>query len=428
MPYSSIIKEITENIAMGDLDDALGQIKVVESWAQNNETLLHALYYKSKIDLINSNFNMALNRAEKCVQLSKELNLDTLTAKALALEAFASMSLGKLDEAFNHLSQAENILSLSDDSGTYEDRTLNNIAGNIYNTKAMIYWKSGELTKALKWHEKALTYRKLLSKKLEVAISLSNIGTVYRDLNEYDKALEYYQRAYEIKATLQNKRSQSRVLFYIIHSALISQNLDIVEKYFPKLDALSHESNEFIQLNCKMGNALILKNHKRLRQKMEAEKIFSDIVNSEMINPHLTLLAMKHLCEIYLDEYKLYDEPKVFDIVVDLVDRMKRVSENIGMFSNLIVALVLQSKLHLLTGHLDKASELLDEAATISEEKKLIKLIQEVKNEKEVLESTFTDWKDKVQSNEDLHQRMKKIEIMKYLNYAQQISQIKFNE
>ena len=53
MPYSSIIKEITENIAMGDLDDALDQIKVVEGWAQNDETLLHALYYKSKIDLIN---------------------------------------------------------------------------------------------------------------------------------------------------------------------------------------------------------------------------------------------------------------------------------------------------------------------------------------------------------------------------------------
>ena len=44
------------------------------------------------------------------------------------------------------------------------------------------------------------------------------------------------------------------------------------------------------------------------------------------------------------------------------------------------------------------------------------------------LESTFTNWKDKVQSNEDLHKRMKKIEIMKYLNYAQQISEIKFNE
>ena len=107
---------------------------------------------------------------------------------------------------------------------------------------------------------------------------------------------------------------------------------------------------------------------------------------------------------------------------------MKRVSKNIGLFSNLIVALVLQSKLHLLNGHLDKASELLDEAENISEEKKLIKLIQEVKNEKQVLESTYTGWKDKLYSNEDLHQRMKKTEIMKYLNYAQQISEIKFNE
>jgi hypothetical protein len=161
---------------------------------------------------------------------------------------------------------------------------------------------------------------------------------------------------------------------------------------------------------------------------MEAEKIFSDIVNSEMINPRLSLLAMKHLCEIYLDEYQLYNEPEVLDFVVKLVDRMKRVSENIGMFANLIVALVLQSKLYLLTGHLDKASELLDESENISGHKKLIKLIQEVKNEKQMLESTYTSWKDKVYSNEDLHQRMKKTEIMKYLNYAQQISEIKFNE
>ncbi|MHA2275454.1 MAG: tetratricopeptide repeat protein [Candidatus Kariarchaeaceae archaeon] len=428
MPYSSIIKEITENIARGKLDEALSKIKIIIEGTENQETYFHALYYESKIDLINSDFHNALDKTKRCLKIAEKEKFHILTAKALSLQAFASMSLGKLDDSFSQLATAEVQLEKSQTINEYDTTTLNNIFGNIYNTKALIHWKKGDLMNALEWHEKALSYRTQLPKKLEVAISLANIGTVYRDLFEYEQALEYYQAAYKIKKNLGNKRSISRILFYIIHTAVLNNNHEVIEKYHPILKSLSTESNEFIRLNCRMADALILKNHKRLRQKMESEKIFSQIVEKELINPHLTLLAMKHLCEIYLDEFNLYGEEEVLNAVNELLNGIKRITEDIGLFSNYIVALILQSKLNLLKGELDKASELLEEAETISKENNLVKRIQEVKHEKEMFETTYKGWKDKVFTSDNIHQRMQKSEIMKYITYAQQVSGIKFNE
>ncbi len=67
-----------------------------------------------------------------------------------------------------------------------------------YNNLGVIYTDMNDLNKALEYHLKALDLREKHLDEADVAFSCSNISLVYRDMGDYDKALEYNQRALEI--------------------------------------------------------------------------------------------------------------------------------------------------------------------------------------------------------------------------------------
>ena len=67
-----------------------------------------------------------------------------------------------------------------------------------YNNLGVIYTDLNDLNKALEYHLKALDLREKHLDEADVAFSCSNISLVYRDMGDYDKALEYNQRALEI--------------------------------------------------------------------------------------------------------------------------------------------------------------------------------------------------------------------------------------
>ena len=84
----------------------------------------------------------------------------------------------------------------------------NEIYAFPYNFIGVVYWKLGEYDKALEFYNKALEIRKevLGEKHTDTAMSYNNIGAVYENLGDYDKALEYYFKALEIyKAVLGEK-------------------------------------------------------------------------------------------------------------------------------------------------------------------------------------------------------------------------------
>lgn len=69
-----------------------------------------------------------------------------------------------------------------------------------YNNIGAIYDDLGDYDKALEFHNKALEIRKdvLEENHPDTAASYNNIGIVYDELGDYDKALEYHNKALEI--------------------------------------------------------------------------------------------------------------------------------------------------------------------------------------------------------------------------------------
>ncbi len=65
------------------------------------------------------------------------------------------------------------------------------VSATLYNEIALCFYDKGEYRKAEEYHLQALNIRKRLELSNHVALSNNNLGNVYLQLGDYDKALEY---------------------------------------------------------------------------------------------------------------------------------------------------------------------------------------------------------------------------------------------
>jgi len=70
---------------------------------------------------------------------------------------------------------------------------------SIYNNVGAIYWNKGEIEKALEYYFLSLRLREDINDKNGIATSYNNIGSLYKDQGEIEKALEYYFLCLKIK-------------------------------------------------------------------------------------------------------------------------------------------------------------------------------------------------------------------------------------
>ena len=100
-----------------------------------------------------------------------------------------------------------------------ETNGQNETTADAYNNIGVVYNDLGDYDKALEHHNKALEIQKdvLGEKHRDTASSYNNIGCVYDNMGDYDKALEYHNKALEItKEVLGEKHADTAISFYNI--------------------------------------------------------------------------------------------------------------------------------------------------------------------------------------------------------------------
>jgi tetratricopeptide (TPR) repeat protein len=76
--------------------------------------------------------------------------------------------------------------------------------GRSLNTLGAAYWIKGDHETALKYYFQALEYCKSERMKEWESTILGNIGIIYTDRKEYDRALQYLHRALSMKSALKD--------------------------------------------------------------------------------------------------------------------------------------------------------------------------------------------------------------------------------
>ena len=77
-----------------------------------------------------------------------------------------------------------------------------------YNGMGIISRREGKYPEALTFYQKCLKIESVINTK-EVGITLMNIGVIYREMKEYDKALDYVNQALDLAIKYKNKESYS---------------------------------------------------------------------------------------------------------------------------------------------------------------------------------------------------------------------------
>jgi len=369
-----------------------------------------------------------LDKATECYQKSmaiyEELNDKIGISKVLNNLANISSSRGELDEALSYHEQSleikERIASKHDiASSLINIGVIHRFKGNLdkateYYSKSLaiqenlsigpefalalhnlgeVYSIKGELDSALEFYQRSLLIYDAMGAKEGIALALGNIGDIQRRKGNHEIAFEYYQRSLGISEPMGNTRLIAVVLSELIELALDNNDLNLAKEYLTKLehtDAIS--DNIAINQRYRIGNALILKDSPRTRDRVKAEEILEQLVEEDVVDQTVTIAAMIHLCDLLLIELKATRAGETLNKVNDLTKHLVAVALEQSSHPLVVETYLLQSKLALIDFEVDKAQQLLAKAKSLADEKKLHRLSQIVDREIQTLQNEMQKW------------------------------------
>ncbi|MFX0021413.1 MAG: tetratricopeptide repeat protein [Candidatus Hermodarchaeota archaeon] len=166
----------------------------------SNQHLL-ALILKGKTYVYSERYKKAVEIGKIAYNLSKKSRNITGTANALLLRASIIFS-GKLDDAYNYIMEAENLI---DNRLNKPSSKLNVLQGDLILIKSIIYRISNDINKALELALKWLKLHEQTDKKLDLARVYWQLGEIFLYKSEPNKALDYAKKSLIIQKKLNNK-------------------------------------------------------------------------------------------------------------------------------------------------------------------------------------------------------------------------------
>ncbi len=208
-------------------------------------------YYEANI------YSLALEHYEKSLAIAEELESQSDQADCRASIAVVLMEVGQYDRALGYLNDSLVIYEKQKDDPGFA-RTLLNM-GVVYRRRGFLNGNKEDLLRALRLYERYLEI--VQAKKIdEEQISiLNNIGSVYYDLADYEKALAYFQAALEKANQTNSKQMISMVSNNIGIVQTTLGNYEVSTKYYQRaIDlALQFEGGKILwEAYLEMANSL----------------------------------------------------------------------------------------------------------------------------------------------------------------------------
>jgi CHAT domain-containing protein len=237
--------------AMGDRTRAsliLNDIGSVYSALGEKEKALE--YYRTGLDVLLGSPAVVMPSAIKISQgVSQQRggNPAAAAAERAFTEGRELYQQGTAESLRKAIAKWEEALKLYREAGNRrgEAGTLNNIGG--------VYSDLGEKQKALEYYSQSLPLSRALGDRSGEAGTLNNIGGVYSDLGEKQKALEYYNQSLPLKRAVGNRSGEAVTLNNIgrVYSDLGEQQkaLEYYSQSLPLSRAVGDRTGEAITLN-----------------------------------------------------------------------------------------------------------------------------------------------------------------------------------
>ncbi|MBD3189521.1 MAG: tetratricopeptide repeat protein [Candidatus Heimdallarchaeota archaeon] len=450
LSHSEELLKAEQLMLQGKLKESLEEVdKLQEKKGLTKENQIACKILKGGIFIKLGDQKMGLSLAEEAFEESQKIKAIELCVDALITKADALFRLGQLDEAIKSLEMSEDLLkkltTLEQLERTEREAHMTHRKGTIYwnqgklnlalknlkrslfirkelgnqrniaaslNNIGLVYLQKGELDRAMESFQESLTIAKELALPHYVAAILGNIGTIHQAKGEFDKAFDCYDRVIALFKEIGNDSYISEALYRMISLKIEEDQLDKAEHYLEELEVINQEGDhKIIDQRFRLSKAMLLKTSDRTIHKAEAQKLFQEIAEEEVIDHELTVLAMLNLCELLLIELKNFGNESVLEEIEELANKLLEIASQQNSFSLLAETYLLESKLALIKLDLRKAQQLLTQAQMIAEEKGLKKLAVNLSNEHDSLLMQQKKWKELAERRASLTERLEMVKL-----------------
>lgn len=381
-------------------------------------------------------------------QFSSMLNLARQNGgqEAAFWELTALLNLGELDEAMKYSKQYEAIFK--DDY--WKGRYLTKI-GAMYQAigdydKAQIYYGRGDdifvqlgivdpstfLQIYRRYADQgdmealeAEDVRKLHKKSIEAgnlhhtALSKLAMSQMHLISRNTEAALSCFLYADRIAGALENITLQAYTTYRIIEARTYSEDIHIfetweLEKRLKRMNQQEHSKQ--VQLYLDISQALVFKMRSRFKEKAKAEPLLRKIIDGEIIDYTIQILATKHLIDLLLAELSIDNSAELLKEIVKLTDSLENTAQEEGNYRLLTEIRVLKAKLYRIGGNFNEAEKLLRKSLEQISQKGLVLQIEMVNEEIVKNKNDFQKLKEAVARNAKYSEMMMLTSIEEFMD------------
>lgn len=370
------------------------------------------LRYTFHIDIERRNFI-----TEKFIQEIRSLHNKELEAQALNEYIYTLWSSGNIESAYRLLKEETNL---------FEHVTNLETKSTYFNLLGVIISAKGDLDLANEYNEKCLKIRLKLNNALLKAQILNNMALTFAFKSQFTLAEQYCDQCLTILRTIDNPFTLANALDTYLEILFLSRKEETIKPLISELENIytSNPGKIDIEVIYLLNKALALKMINRLQSKLKAAEMLHEIIYSNKFdNVYLYIekqRAIKHYCEILLLELQTLGNEEIFQEILDVVQKL----ENMAIVQNsnhvLIETLILKSKLALIEGKLDDVNDILQRALKLSIEDGITQLTSDVKLEINIFENELAKWKNLMETNASMYEKMEQSKIVEYIKQVQE--------
>lgn len=352
-------------------------------------------YRRANIYFMKREFDKALEFAEQTLLFNKELNIKLGIVESLDVIKNIYYYLGEFDKSLEYLNQCV----LYAEEIDYRAEILN---CNI--NFGLIFAFRGEVDIAIDYYNRALEIAKEMDYKFGIAQSLNNLGDLYRRQGHFDLAQETLEESLRIFKELGISGVTS--IDCLFHLALEEGDLELAKKYLDQLKQIKNRS-KLSSMGYRVDKAIFMKTSPRAIHRGKAEEMLKQIVNGEIVDYEITIIALLHLCDLLLIELQTTGHLEIIDEFKLYIIKLLDIAEKNHSFPLLAEVYIFQARLALVTLEFNEARKLLTKAQSIADKYHINRLAAKVSIEHDELLKQLNRWEHIKESNASLGERIK---------------------
>jgi len=355
---------------------------------KNNWGIAHTLWKLGEIFLYKGDVNQALDYLEKSKKISEEIGHQEILAHSYGTLGRLYVQKGDLNQALKHYEKSMSI---------YKEHGRKYFISLSLDKLGDIYYIQGEIQKALEYYQESLKNLESFTttKRFNPALAYNKIGKILHAQGKYEESFELFNRCLENISDMNVSLHPFRGLNYLPHYNLIKLSIDLnkleqAKNYVQELKQISEtENNNWLNQTYILGYATLLKTENRAIQRGEAQKLFKQVAEEEIVDFELTIDAILNLIELLIDEFHHYRNKEILQDVNEWLNKLEGIAQDKKSFSLLAETYLLQSKLSLVEMKPTASHKLLKKAFNITKKKQLRRLADIIALERQLLAERY---------------------------------------